>query len=194
MNKKTSSVLVVLIVSIVTVNAIFDNLPDKRVKARKPVDESCLAILHNRNATLMERCEFFKCFEDRYPCGSNYWVINWGYKYCRRYADQTFIDKFTDVGKELLAFINECLPNHFEKFYKSKRQLRCKKLYRDAFEAQGDCYAQVQEKFCKAFPENKKLFIEVLDPADFMNIDSITMIRKTAENCEPKLDLLSIMG
>ena len=164
-----------------TVYGFVDTLPEKTAKIKKNVDQSCLDLLHSANVTQLNRCEFFKCFEDRFPCGKQYWIMNWGYKYCRRYANSEFTAKFNEDGKKLLEHVNKCLPKHFEKFYKSKRSLRCKKLSQDAFEAQGRCYQEVQSLFCKAFPENKELFIQVLDNHDFVNLDSISMIRKTAD-------------
>jgi hypothetical protein len=193
MKIQTTICLCFLALNILYVSAFLDNLADKTVKARKEIDDKCLGLLSAKNITQVERCEFFKCFEDRYPCGTRYWIMNWGYKYCRRYADQTFVNKFTPEGKKLLEHVNKCLPSHFEKMYKSKRPLRCKKLSQDAFNAQGKCYQSVQSLFCKAFPANKDLFIQVLDQSDFINMDSITMIKKTADKCNPKIDFSSLL-
>jgi hypothetical protein len=119
--------------------------------------------------------------------------MNWGYKYCRRYADPEFTSKFTSRGKTLLAHINKCLPRHLEKFYKSKKSVNCKRLYSQAFDAQHKCYAEQQKDFCVAFPENKDLFVKVLDQSDFLNFDSISMIRKSVEKCEPKINLSDLL-
>lgn len=187
--------VLLLVVMISMASGFLETLPEKTSRPRKDVDKNCMKLLSpSAEVTPMERCEFFKCFEERFPCGKQYWIMNWGYKYCRRYADQTFIDRFTPLGKKLLDHVNKCLPKHIEKFYKSKRPLKCKKLNVDAFEVQGKCYQEVQDLFCQAFPENKELFIEVLDHSDFINMDSISMIRRTAEKCNPPIDFLSMMG
>jgi hypothetical protein len=176
-------------------HGFIDNLPEKTVKPKTLKHEQRhVDLLFNTNITHSERCEFFKGFEDRFPCGKQYWIMNWGYKYCRRYADPKFVARFTAHGRKLLEHVNRCLPKHFEKMYKSKRPLRCKKLSQEAFEAQGKCYQEEQALFCTAFPQNKELFIEVLDHNDFANLDSISMIRKTAEKCEPKIDFLKMMS
>lgn len=179
---------------VLLVNAFAENLPEKSVSPKKDVDKQCLQLLRSKNSTQINRCEFFKCFEDRFPCGNKYWVMNWGYKYCRRYADPEFIEKFTDIGKKLLEHVNKCLPKHFEKFYRSKRMVRCKKLNQEAFEAQGKCYTEIQNDFCKAFVDNKDLFIKVLDYNDLMNLESISMIRKATEKCNPKIDFFFLIG
>ena len=40
-------------------------LMEKTVNARQPINETCLEVLRGKNMTLMQRCEFFKCFEER---------------------------------------------------------------------------------------------------------------------------------
>jgi len=175
------------------VDALLGTLSEKVVRPTRKLDVKCLNRMMNETASLKERCEFFKCFEERYPCGSDYWIMNWGFKYCQRYADESFRAKFTPSGIQLLDHINECLPNRLARFYKTRRSMKCKRLSHKAFRAQGQCYAQAQELFCKAFPENTDLFINVLDPADFMNFDSIRMIRETANKCSPPIDLFSLV-
>lgn len=176
----------------VTQAALSNSLAERKLAPRKEINQTCLNLLHNVNATLMERCEFFKCFEDRFPCGKDYWIMNWGYKYCRRYADPKFIANFTQTGKELLDSVNRCLPKKFEKFYR-KTQCRCRRLFNEAFDEQSKCYIEIKEKFCKGFSENKILFVKVLDYADLMTPDAISMIKKAASGCKPKIDLLSIL-
>jgi hypothetical protein len=163
------------------------------VKQTKPVDQNCLNFIEKKNSTMSESCEFFKCFEERFPCGEQYWAMNWGYKYCRRYADPTFYSKFNADGQKLLNHINKCLPKAFAKFYKTRKTQNCKRLQTEAFTEQGKCYSKVQKLFCSAFPKNKKLFVEVLDQTDFFNMESVSMLKKIAEKCTPKIDLAAMM-
>lgn len=194
MNRNAISLSVFLIASLSMVNCMMNTLTEKTVIAKTTKnDKKCLDLLKNNSTTPIQRCEFFKCFEEKFPCGSEYWIINWGYKYCRRYADAEFIAKFTPTGKKLLDHVNKCLPKHFEKTYKKKR-IRCKSLNTEAFDSQGKCYEEVQKDFCKAFPENKDLFIKVLDHGDFLNFESIGMIKKVADKCTPKIDFMSFMS
>lgn len=183
--------LIILMTLVVLVQSMKD-LADRRIVAKKDIDPKAIKLLHNTNATLLERCEFFKSFEDRFPCGKDYWIMNWGYKYCRRYANPEFIANFTKVGQELLDAVNKCLPNKFEKFYRRK-QIHCKRLHDEAFDEQASCYNDVKEKFCKGFGENKLLFVKVLDYADLMVNKAFQMIKKAASGCKPKIDLLNIL-
>ncbi len=169
-------------------------LKNKVVKATKPVDDACLAFIEKENNfTQAEICKFYTCFEDRFPCGSEYWIINWGYKYCSRYADKSFQTEFTKAGQDLLAHVNICLPRSLRKTYVRSNSVNCKLLQLQAFKVQGKCYERVQELFCKGFPENSHLFTNVLDQSDFFNMDSVKMIKETAERCNPKIDLVKLM-
>jgi hypothetical protein len=144
--------------------------------------------------TAVDRCEFFKCFEERIPCGNNYWIMNWGYKYCIRYADPNFVQKFTKSGKKFLKYLNKCLPHALKKLYKSeKKQISCSSISKQAFKAQSQCYQNVESNFCKAFTENKSLFIKVLDKADMFNMDSLAVIKSATNECKPKINLVSLM-
>ena len=96
-------------------------------------------------------------------------------------------------GKLMLDHLNKCLPRFLEKNYKSSKALNCNKLGTTAFKAQGRCYLEILDIFCTAFPENKELLVKVLDRGDFLNLDSINMISKVADKCNPKLDLTSFM-
>lgn len=191
---KTAAVLLIFVSSVLDLSqAIGKQLIERHLTPKKEIDHKCLEKLHNENATLMERCEFFKCFEERFPCGKDYWIMNWGYKYCRRYANPTFIANFTQTGKELLDAVNKCLPKKFEKFYR-KTTCRCRRLFNEAFDEQAKCYLEIKDKFCKGFNENKILFVKVLDYADIMMPDAISMIKKAASGCKPKIDLLSMIS
>jgi hypothetical protein len=179
--------LIALLNQFLNVNAADEN--DKVVRPKAKIDSKCLDLLMNTNKTQLERCEFFKCFEERFPCGNKYWVINWGYKYCRRYANKQFTDKFTQEGKQMLSHLNKCLPSKLEKLYKSKRPVRCQNLNDNMFDVQAKCYEEILPTFCKAFPANKNLLMNIMDQSDMMNMNSFGMIKKLGDKCSPKLDL-----
>ena len=184
--------LVVALYSAALATGFMDEVREKNCAATKAVDNNCLQTLVNATSDAA-KCDFFKCFEERFPCGQKYWILNWGLKYCRRYAEPTYIQYFTESGKQLIRHVNQCLPKSLEKFYKTKKTLKCKRLMHDAFEAQGKCYSEVKDLFCKAFPENKLAFIKVLDKSDLLNYDSMMMIKKTADKCVPKIDFVQLM-
>ena len=54
------------------------NENEKTVRPKANVEQRCLDLLYGKNKTQIERCEFFKCFEERFPCGNKYWTMNWG--------------------------------------------------------------------------------------------------------------------
>ncbi len=191
--------LVIMILTIAIVKSQYNTI-EKVINPMKPIDLECLDLIKGNNndslnisSSRFEKCNVFKCFEERFPCGKTYWIMNWGFKYCVRYSNSEFIKKFTQKGKLLLDHLTECLPKFLEKYYKSTRALNCDRLSTLAFKAQGKCYMEKLELFCVAFPENKDLFIKVLDQNDFLNFDSISMISKVADKCNPKLDLASFI-
>jgi len=164
---------------------------EKTVRPRANVTQNCLNLLHNSNVSQIKRCDFFKCFEDRFPCGKDYWIQNWGRKYCLKHADKNVIKQFTKEGIDLIKHLDRCLPNKLEKYYLSKKSIKCKTLTTNMFIAQGECYDEVRETFCKAFPDNMSLFMKILDFSDLWNENSLKMINKIGANCVPKINFSS---
>ncbi len=55
----------IFLIFAISVNHGF-RLLEKSVKPVGPINEKCMK---------MENCEFFKCFEKRFPCGKDYWMM-----------------------------------------------------------------------------------------------------------------------
>ncbi len=120
--------------------------------------------------------------------------MNWGYKYCLRYADPNFVKKFTNSGKKFLKYTNKCLPHALKQIYKSEEvHISCSGISNQAFKAQSECYKNVKSNFCKAFTENKSLFVKILDKKDMFNTDSLAVIQSAASQCRPKISLISLL-
>jgi hypothetical protein len=155
---------------------------------------------NNNNSTMSEldRCEFFKCIDDSNPCGEGEWMLKWGYKYCKRFHEPSFNNKFNQNGKYFLTHINSCLPEELITIYNDRiieknEKVTCDELTRQGFDAQGRCYQKAQRLFCQAFKENKSLFIKVLDFKDFFDVDALSLMKETTDKCEPKITLWSII-
>lgn len=108
-------------------------IDEKTIKAAKVVNETCLKLARTDKVG----CEFFKCLEDRFPCGPQYWTMRWGIKYCKKYNDPSIVKTFTVEGQELLNYTYSCITKNLEKTYKSKAPMKCKRFYDNAFKIQG---------------------------------------------------------
>ena len=100
---------------------------DKTVSPNCTIETQCLDLIRGtkQNVSRLEGCQVFKCFENRFPCGQKYWIMNWGYKYCRRYASQEFINKFTENGKPLVLICNNVMIYFYlNKIMKRKTLIR----------------------------------------------------------------------
>jgi hypothetical protein len=167
-------------------------LVEKTVRATKNFDEKCLELSKSSDPAL--RCEFFRCFEERFPCGPQYWIQRWGTKYCSKYTDKNTFSSFSIDAQRFLNSTNECLAKSLETTYRTDKPLRCKKFYITAFKSQGKCYSQNIDLFCDIFPKNKVQFSKVTDIKDYMDQYFISMIKSTLGKCNPKMDLFSLMG
>lgn len=183
--------LIVMILNFVALSNTFD-LSEKVVRPKTTINGTCLNLIHS-NVTTAERCEFFKCFEERFPCGENYYISNWAYKYCKKYTNEKFLNRITQSGKNMVDYLNKCLPNKLELLYKSKRALKCRYFYQIGFNFQYNCYKEIQDVFCMGFNENKFEFLKEFDKNDLTNSHMAIIMLKLTERCNPPIDLYSII-
>ena len=162
---------------------------DKLVIEMKKVDQECLNILANTTHE-PARCEFYKCFEQRFPCGPSYYIMGLGYKYCTRYLPM--LSEFTQSGLDLINHLIECLPLGFEKIYTKRRSVRCTSLRKEGYALQEKCYMDKIELFCKGMRENRKAFGRSMDISDVLNGDALAMMKRLSEKCGEKGDVLSL--
>jgi hypothetical protein len=176
--------------------ALGQQLANRVVRPRGPVNQTCLNYLNNNNKqeNYLEKCNFMKCFEKRFSCGPNYWIINWGYKYCVKYADEEFRAKITSKGIEMFNEMNVCMAKKLESYYVSDKALNCKNLYRMAFKFQTQCYIDMGENFCEGFRENGSEMMKIIDKRDILNGYSMRMIKKATSICKPDINLMELFS
>ncbi len=136
-------------------------------------------------------CNFFKCFENRFPCGQGYWIVDFGQKYCRK--TEALYSSFTMEARAIINATNACQINFLQAQYSNDRPMRCKRFYDRAFEAVGKCYDIVSKKFCKVFPQNRKQFLSIFDVKDLQNSMLMSMIRSRLSKCKPPIDIFSLL-
>jgi hypothetical protein len=167
-------------------------LVEKTVKAVHAFNKTCLDIA--KSPKTASKCEFFRCFEDRFPCGTQYWNLRWGMRYCKKYSDPEVLSTFTPLGRKLLNQTNTCVGLQLEKTYQKDKSLKCRSFYNNAFKIQSKCYAEDPELFCKSFPENRIQFSKVTDVKDYMDSNFLSMIKGALSKCDPPIDLFSLMS
>ena len=103
-----------ILICVIKANAQFS---DKIISSNSSIDSQCIDLIKGvrKNITRLESCDVYKCFEERFPCGNKYWIMNWGYKYCIRYGDQDYINKFTEKGSLILNTKNSKLNAKFKR-------------------------------------------------------------------------------
>ncbi len=131
--------------------------------------------------------------QDRFPCGKDYWILNWGFKYCKKFSNELFSKSFTQNGTKVIDHINKCLPNSIKKLYVKNRALNCKTLHDNAFKFQQKCYEMIQNDFCIGFSENKRNFLKIIDNRDLSNLASILMMKNIISKCNPPIDFMGLL-
>ena len=161
---------------------------DQLVIELNRVDQSCLDILRNTTHEV-SRCDFYKCFEQRFPCGAKSYIMRMAHKYCIKY--HPFLDEMTQSGVDLVNHMTECMPKGFQTIYTKRRAIRCRSMRKDGFVILEKCYMEKIELFCQATKENS-IFKKSMDVMDFLNGDALPMLKRISEKCGEKGDIFSL--
>ncbi|CAF1122039.1 unnamed protein product [Rotaria sp. Silwood1] len=150
------------------------------IKATSPINQTCLNFGHANN------CHFYKCFEERFPCGSSYWILKWGYKYCTRM--QKSLSNFDKNGQELIEQISACLTNKLIKLhYYTMKHINCEQLRVAGQRMVHECYMSSSALFCKAFQgKNRDCLIELIDNEDRQDLTIVRTLISVGQTCRPK--------
>jgi len=183
--------LAVLLVTFCVANG--QRLLEKSVRAVGSVNQTCVNLRTNAKISIQERCQFFDCFEKRFPCGPQYFVANFGLKYCVRYTSPKFLEKVDADAAEFALKSTDCTLASFEKLYPSTRSMRCKRLFENSFEVQTKCYSKYQNLFCAAFTRNVQHFLKVIDNNDLMNPSLMGMMKQLGSKCDPPVDIMQFI-
>lgn len=152
-------------------------------QATKPVNQTCL------NYGYRNDCNFYKCFEERFPCGPIYWMLKWGYKYCTRMENS--VSNFDENGQELVKQISKCLTNKLiELHYYTLKKINCEKLRTAGQRIVHECYRSNSKLFCNAFQgKNRDCFIELIDYEDQHDLTITRTLLAVGQTCTPKKTL-----
>ena len=180
-----------LLTTIIASTLVSGQLLEKTVKATSPSNKTCIEI---GRLTNISRCESFKCFEDRFPCGNQYFNIRWGMRYCSKYSNTNFMGSFKPDARKFFNLTNQCLAKWLENSYEKETAIKCKTFHQNAFKEQTKCYEEHQDLFCKILPENAEQFKKLIDIKDFNDQSFATMMKYTCSKCKPSIDLIKIMS
>jgi len=156
------------------------------IEGTKSINKTCLNFGHAHD------CRFYSCFEERFPCGSTYWMLKWGYKYCVRMKNSSV--NFDKIGQEFLEQISLCLTNKLiQQRYYTLKNINCERLRTAGQKIVHDCYMTNAKLFCNAFHEkNRDCFMQLIDNEDRSDLTIIRTLSSVGQKCTPKKRLIDM--
>ncbi|XP_005101218.2 uncharacterized protein LOC101859417 [Aplysia californica] len=121
----------------------------------RAVEESCLALADEGS------CEFYTCFENRLPCGRDWYMLRHGQYYCNKM--QRLSSTFTDAGQAFLSDAQRCLTQALKPLYQ-RDNVDCHSLEHQAVAAITPCF--IDNAFCSVFRDNTDQFARIYDVGD----------------------------
>lgn len=129
-------------------------------------------------------CEFYKEFSDAKGCEETDYLMGYGYKYCRRFAETE--KEFTAEGKKWINCVRRKLTNFLVPFYKQiyeEESDTCAEIKDKAFGSHSDIY--IECGFCNICIDNKAALWDTYYLMDFLKspVLSFEQILDTADQC-----------
>ncbi|KAK6173052.1 hypothetical protein SNE40_016586 [Patella caerulea] len=160
-----------LLVCVITItNAWFLNT-ERIVNAEREIEGQCQT--HGSEGN----CEFYNCFERRFPCRLRGYMLRYGSHYCRRFEDvDSYRHRFTPEGQEFLTASQQCMTRKLSERFYGAEEVNCHDLSHEAFNIMGDCY--LDNGFCDIFWANKGAFSKVFEAMDLFDTAAFKIWRE----------------
>ena len=127
-------------------------------------------------------CLFYTELEGIKKCGTNGYLINYGYKYCNKFGDN--YDSFNQDGQLWVDSVRKCLIN---KLYENTENMNCDQLRNYAFDTHLDCYLNPgysSKSICEIWLSKNFVGLwTVYELKDFFNQSALKQVILTIYNC-----------
>jgi hypothetical protein len=156
------------------------------VQAQMAPNRTCLNLGHAHD------CRFYSCFEERFPCGSTFWMFNWGQKYCQRTQQARL--HFDKTGQQLIEQISACVTDALikQRFY-TLNNINCEQLRVAGQRVVHECYMAHAKLFCSAFQgKNRDCFNQLIDNDDQHDLSMMRTLSSVGQKCTPKKRLIDM--
>ncbi len=139
------------------------------------------SILPNQScAKYIGTCDFYLCQEQKSPCGLDGYNLGFGFKYCSGSKFTLFNQMQTDLGKNWVTNVFQCLQKQSLQVSEVKEIRTCEKIKSDAYDSHPDCY--VQSGFCE-LKLSEKLKIFKLVKKEIFSQESLPMVKNLLHKC-----------
>jgi len=150
--------------------SILDAVTTPTQTAAIPIEDSCIDYAHGGD------CQFFRCFEDRHPCPSRNYAIDYGWRFCSRFDLEK--SRMTVDGQRWLNDTRQCIMEQLLAFY-LEDSVVCSDLAATMKDQRGSC--EVESGLCSAgiLVDNKEVFTDVYS----FNRQSATQFVHSVKHC-----------
>jgi len=164
-------VCVSIIISQSTASILINSLTTSpSQEAVRPIDESCVAHAHNGI------CQFYTCFEERHPCSTPNYALDYGWRFCSRF--DTHFSRLNLAGQKWLNGTRKCAMEHLLSFYQEE-SIVCSEVAAEMKDSHASC--EVENGLCsgRMLTDNKRVFTDVYT----INRHSVTQFLHSIKHC-----------
>ncbi|MBX2993236.1 MAG: hypothetical protein KF681_00375 [Bdellovibrionaceae bacterium] len=135
-----------------------------------------ILLLIAKPAWAHDNCLQYVQLNDELGCSDQGYLINFGYRYCRRFKDTT--QRFSPEGQAFLADVRTCLLHSLRT---ERRELRCDSIEGIAMDHHIDCYDQAG--FCSLSSQDRWALFTVVW-RDLVSPRTVQMAARLNQACQ----------
>jgi len=134
------------------IRSLSDVFGSSQQQAIGPIQEECVQF--GRQGS----CQFYVCFEQRHPCESNNYALDYGWRFCSLF--DTYRGRLSERAQQWLNDTRVCAMEQLINIYRSP-SVRCDEVASFMKNAQAAC--EVQHGLCSSslLTENRDVFTDV---------------------------------
>ncbi|XP_061164014.1 uncharacterized protein LOC133173102 [Saccostrea echinata] len=135
-------------------------------KPTNPVQDVSQTCLENAASG---SCNFYDCFEQRFPCGNCGFSKHYGTYDCEKFYQPVYYNQFNDLGKRWIKATGDCLINTLKQFY-TQDTVRCRMIKTTMMDHVSTCYLHnaANISFCDVFWDNRDALMGVYEASSFL--------------------------
>ncbi|CAF1574772.1 unnamed protein product [Didymodactylos carnosus] len=172
---------------------------DECFEIRKSIGNACYPSEKSCENPVYDTCSWYgNCLEQKKSCGKNGYAVNYGLRYCQKFAQN--LAEFSFAGKNWVSKTMNCLQQSLVEAYQDDT-VTCDDITNAAFDSHAKCYVNsgicslVLQSAENVFRDMKALG-SVYDFKDFLSWKALKQIDETASACteqSPYLVLLKLI-
>lgn len=135
-------------------------------------------------------CDFYKCLEEKYSCGSEGYPLGYGFKYCKRFSsfntpsnDNVFGLDLSSKGVQWRDHTLRCLQGELVSTIYEVTQNSCSTVKSIGFGTHAKCYTSGPVSICSLPVKDWAAIMTMVKAQDYFSVESVDQVTDVLVQC-----------